>query len=158
MRELNKHGFKVRELTAEDTEEIFEILKEELGHDSNKSVQNKKLRTIKREIDFTFNEDEHHFIGIEANGNLVGVATCNDENNIPWLGHFVIKKNHRKTKAMALLLYYIMGIVYPGKIIQTNPIGDTSDYENTIKKMPKELGFSIINPERFKILKKIAGE
>lgn len=158
MRTLEARGFVVSELYREDTDEIFSVLKTELGKDSNKSVQNKKLRSIKREIDFTFNEEEHHMIGIKKDGILIGVATCNDEHTIPWLGHFVILEKYRKTKAMPLLLYYIMGIVYPDKIVQTNPIGDTSDYENTIKKMPKELGFSILNPDRIRVLKKIAGE
>lgn len=154
---IENHGFLVRELQKEDTDKIFEIFRKELGKDKNKSVQNKKLRKLKREIEFTFKEDGHHIVGVQISGTLIGVATCNKDNGIPWLGHFVIDDKYRKTKATAMLLYYIMGEVYPDEIIQTRPIGDTSDYGNSIKKMPKIMNFDILNPERFKLLKKIAG-
>lgn len=158
MRILEKHGFTVSELTKEDAEEIFGVLEPDLGRDENKTTQAKKRRVINREIDFSFKEDGHHIIGIRINDELIGIATCNSDGGIPWLGHFSIKEKYRKTKAAPLLLYYIMGIVYPDKIIQTKPIGDTSDYEHVIKKLPKQLGFHILNPEKFKVLKKIAGE
>lgn len=157
-RKLENHGFLVRELTREDADKIFNILRLELGKDDNKPVQNKKLRILKREIEYVFNEPEHHVIGIEKDGTLIGVATCNDENNIPWLGHFVIDEKYRKTKASAMLLYYVVGIIYQDKIVQTKPIGDIGEYKSSIKKMPEQLGFDIIDPERLPLLKKIAGE
>ena len=93
-------------------------------------------------------------IGVFKGNILVGVALCNEEDDIPWIGHMYILKKHQKTKAFILLAYYLSNILFKDKPIRLDS-PNTDQFKSVINQLPKQIGGQVITIDTAERLKKI---
>ena len=109
-------GFSIRVLHKEDTDEIFRVFKPVLVRNHfDQLVVNRDIRILQGEIRYALKNKKHVIIGLEKDGVLVGAAMCNDDSDIPWIGHLNILKEYRGTKAVVVLMHFILNILFKDK-------------------------------------------
>lgn len=159
MKVVAKFGLIVRELSVENSEEIFKVLSEEfIDRRKHQSMIDKDERVIRGKIAYTFKHNHYVAIGLYKGQKLIGVALCNNKNDIPWIGYLTVTRKYRGTKGFLLLSYYITNILYKNKPVRldgTNIYG----FKNAIMKMPAAIGGYIIKQETAARLKRmVTGE
>jgi hypothetical protein len=100
-------------------------------------------RGLKSDINFALTEYNYNSIGIFKDDKLLGISfsSITDENS-PWLGYFYIEPEVRKTKAMIVLLNYLMNHLYKGFMIEIGAT-NTEDYKKMIRQLPIVVGYSV---------------
>lgn len=155
LRTVHGLGFSAKELSIEDSEAIFDVLAATmLDYRKHISMIEKDKRVIRGRIAFTFKKDKYIAIGVFKSKKLVGVALCNDNGDVPWIGHMTVLKEYRKTKAFIMLAYYIANVLYKNQVIRLNT-PNIKDFKSVIKVLPKVIGGQAITIETAERLKKI---
>lgn len=152
---LQAFGLTVRQLNPADKKHAFQVLAAEmLDKRKHPSMVAKDERVINGRLDFTFKKKDYIAVGVFKDYKLIGVALCNDEDNIPWIGHMTILKAYRRTRAFILLAHYIANVLYPDKLIRLDS-PNTDQFASVITHLPKRIGGQAITPDTGDRLQKI---
>ena len=152
---INAFGFSARELNPADKNHASRVLAAEMIDErKHPSMIAKDERVISRRLDYTFRKKDYIAIGVFKDYKLIGVALCNDEGGIPWIGHLTVLKEYRKTRAFILLAHYIANVLYPDKTIRLNS-PNTEQFKSVVTHLPKKIGGQAITPDTGDRLQKI---
>lgn len=115
----NKFGFDIVLLTPDDFEDIFNVFSTELvPKTKNKSTIGRHQRILIGEINYTFDNPTYYILGLAKDGKLIGASMCNENNDVPWLGHLTILNEYRNSKAFIVFLHYILNILFKDKKVE----------------------------------------
>ncbi len=113
---FSAYGFDIRILHIGDTQDIFNVFEPVLvNKNQNFTLVNRDIRILNGEIKYALKNKKHIIIGLEKDGVLVGAAMCNDSGGIPWIGHLNILNKYRYTKAIVVLMHFILNILFKTK-------------------------------------------
>jgi hypothetical protein len=157
----SKFGFDVRLLTKDSKGKAFKILAPNMLSKKGRhpSLYAKDRRVLKNEILFALTKDNYNPIGLYKQDKLIGISfsSVQEDDGNPWLGYFFIDTKYKKTKAMIVLLNYLINHLYKGFRIRIGHT-DTSEYGKLIKKIPIPLGTSVFADSVAERVSKVCGE
>ena len=144
---FSAYGFSIRVLHKDDSDDIYRVFEEILVRKNVDSRQiGRDMRILQGEIKFALKNKRHVIIGLEKDGILVGAAMCNDSGNIPWIGHLNILKKYRYSKAVLVLMHYIINILFKDKNVSVGK-ENVELFEKNLLPETTLLQIRIFNPD-----------
>lgn len=139
-------GFDVVEIQDKDIDDAYNILQEELVRKNlNFTLQKRDERILENNIKYTINNRFYYGVGLKKDNEWVGVCLCNDSDKWAWIGNLVIKKEYRKTKALIVLLHFILNILFEKENVSVG-IKNTEQFEKLLVEPNKEIKFRVFHP------------
>lgn len=152
---LSAFGFDIVELGPDNFQETYDVLEKELvRRNQNSTLISRDERILTNNLNFTFKTNLYYAVGLKKGDELVAVCLCNDSDDMPWIGNLVIEEEYRMTKAVVVLMHFLLNMMFKDRNVSTG-MKNIQQFEKHLMPPSNQLKFRVFDPrsaERFKVI------
>lgn len=153
MKFFSAFGFDIIEIDETNKKQAYDILEVVLVRkNQNYTLVARDKRILLNNINYTIKTNFYYGVGLVKNDEWVGVCLCNDSDKMAWIGNLVIKEEFRKTKAVVVMMHFLLNILFKKENVSVGP-KNTEQFEKHLLEPSNQLKFRVFDPKskiRFK--------